>query len=52
MFTVLTDSLDEILGFTCGADAYLAKPCEPTEVLRTVDQPLRGAYDTAAGCRA
>ena len=40
MFTVMNGPIDDILGFAAGADAYLTKDCEPTELLDTVDQLL------------
>lgn len=36
MFTGLDKPVDQLRGFAFGADAYLTKPCEPTELLKTV----------------
>ena len=36
MLTAMEKPSDELRGFAHGADAYLTKPHEPTELLRTV----------------
>lgn len=36
MLTALSQPVDELRGFAHGADAYLTKPYEPTELLQTV----------------
>ena len=37
MFTALSEAADQLRGFAHGADAYLTKPCEPEDLLKTVD---------------
>ena len=36
MLTAMNQPVDQLRGFAHGADAYLVKPCEPMELLRTV----------------
>lgn len=36
MLTGLDTSLDQLRGFAFGADAYLTKPYEPSELMRTI----------------
>ena len=36
MFTGMDKPVDQLRGFAFGADAYLTKPCEPEELLKTV----------------
>ena len=36
IFTGLDKPVDQLRGFAFGADAYLTKPCDPDEILRTV----------------
>ena len=36
MFTGMDKPVDQLRGFAFGADAYLMKPCDPDEILRTV----------------
>jgi DNA-binding response OmpR family regulator len=36
MFTGKDKPVDQLRGFAFGADAYLTKPCEPDELLKTV----------------
>ena len=36
MLTGLDQPIDQLRGFAHGADAYLTKPCEPSELLKTV----------------
>ena len=36
MLTGLDQPVDQLRGFAHGADAYLTKPCEPSELLKTV----------------
>ena len=36
MFTGLDKPVDQLRGFAFGADAYLTKPCDPDEILRTI----------------
>ncbi|MCI0557833.1 MAG: response regulator, partial [Nitrososphaera sp.] len=37
MLTGLDKPIDQLRGFAFGADAYLTKPCQPEELLKTVD---------------
>ena len=36
MFTGMDKPVDQLRGFAFGADAYLTKPCDPEELLKTV----------------
>ena len=36
MFTGMDKPVDQLRGFAFGADAYLTKPCDPAELLKTV----------------
>lgn len=36
VLTGLNKPVDQLRGFAYGADAYLTKPCDPNEILRTV----------------
>lgn len=36
MLTAVDQPLAQLKGFACGADAYLTKPCDSTELLKTV----------------
>ena len=36
MFTGMDKPVDQLRGFAFGADAYLTKPCDPDEILRTI----------------
>ena len=36
MFTGKDKPVDQLRGFAFGADAYLTKPCDPEEILKTV----------------
>jgi len=36
MLTGMDEPIDQLRGFAYGADAYLTKPCQPAEVLKTV----------------
>jgi DNA-binding response OmpR family regulator len=47
MFTALGRPMDQLRGFACGADAYVAKPCEFSELLKTVEG-LCGAASASA----
>ncbi len=38
MLTGLNQPIDQLLGFAHGADAYLTKPYEPAELLKTIGQ--------------
>ena len=40
MLTGMSQPVDQLRGFAHGADAYLTKPCEPDELLRTVGRLL------------
>ena len=40
LYTAMDDPIDAVYVVTCGADAYLTKQCEPTELLRVIDQLL------------
>ncbi|MBI3323207.1 MAG: response regulator [Candidatus Omnitrophica bacterium] len=40
MLTALQEPVDQLKGFVHGADAYLTKPCEPEELLRTISRLL------------
>ena len=40
MFTGMDAPIDQLRGFAHGADAYLTKPCQASEVLRTVHMLL------------
>lgn len=41
MLTGLDSPVDQLRGFACGADAYLTKPCELPQLLRTIERMLR-----------
>jgi DNA-binding response OmpR family regulator len=36
ILTGMDKPVDQLRGFAFGADAYLTKPCEPEELIRTV----------------
>ena len=36
MLTALAEPIDQLRGFAHGADAYLTKPCEPAELMKTI----------------
>lgn len=36
MLTAVDQPLAQLKGFACGADAYLTKPCDSTELLKTI----------------
>ena len=42
MFTVMDDPSEDIHSFAAGADAYLPKSTEPSQLLDTVERLLRG----------
>jgi len=46
MLTAMDQPVDQLRGFGHGADAYLTKPCEPTELLTTISR-LLGQEDSA-----
>lgn len=48
MLTAKGDDLDRILGLELGADDYLAKPCNPRELLARINAVLRRAQSRAA----
>ena len=37
MLTGMDRPIDQLRGFAFGADAYLTKPCEPQELLKTIE---------------
>jgi two-component system response regulator CpxR len=43
------ESVDRIVGLEMGADDYLAKPCEPRELLARIQAVLRRAREPAGG---
>ena len=47
MLTALNQPIDQLRGYAHGADAYMTKPCEPPDLLRTVGTLLEQA--TAGG---
>lgn len=40
MLTAMQEPVDQLKGFVHGADAYLTKPCEPDELLKTISRLL------------
>ncbi|MCM8794906.1 MAG: response regulator [Candidatus Omnitrophica bacterium] len=36
MLTGMNEPIDQLRGFAHGADAYLTKPCEPSELMKTI----------------
>ena len=42
IFTVVDEPLDDLHGFVSGADAYLPKACEPSQLLDTIERLLHG----------
>lgn len=38
MFTAMGRPMDQLRGFACGADAYVTKPCEFNELLKTIEE--------------
>jgi DNA-binding response OmpR family regulator len=36
MLTAMNEPIDQLRGFAHGADAYLTKPCEPAELMKTI----------------
>ena len=49
MFTGMNQPIDQLRGFAHGADAYLTKPCEMSELVGTVGSLLEQAHHTPAG---
>ncbi|HEY3812603.1 MAG TPA: response regulator [Caulobacteraceae bacterium] len=49
MLSAMGDDTDRILGLELGADDYLAKPCNPRELLARVRAVLRRREDAAPG---
>jgi len=47
MLTALNQPIDQLRGYAHGADAYMTKPCEPPDLLRTItmllEQPDTGS---------
>ena len=41
MLTGMSEPIDQLRGFAYGADAYLTKPYEPTELVKTISFLLR-----------
>jgi DNA-binding response OmpR family regulator len=54
MLTARTDAMDKVIGLEVGADDYLTKPFEPSELIARVRAHLRrvGEYATAAPAAA
>lgn len=46
MLTALNQPIDQLRGFAHGADAYLTKPCEMSELLKTINLLLGEAVPT------
>ena len=42
MFTVMNGPLDDIQGMSAGANAYLSKACQPTQLLDALERLLLG----------
>ena len=42
MLTSMDEPIDKLRGYACGADAFLVKPYDPTELLSTVDLTCHG----------
>ena len=42
MFTVMNEPLDDLQGFAAGANAYLPKACEPSQLFDTIERLLHG----------
>jgi two-component system, OmpR family, response regulator CpxR len=49
MLSSRSESVDRIVGLELGADDYLAKPCEPRELLARIQAVLRRSREPAAG---
>lgn len=49
MFTGMNQPIDQLRGFAHGADAYLTKPCEMTELVGTVGSLLDQSYHAPSG---
>ena len=49
MLSAMGEDMDRIIGLELGADDYLAKPCNPRELLARVRAVLRRPRDEAAG---
>ena len=46
MLTGMDRPIDQVRGFAHGADAYLTKPCDPSELVRTIELLLGQAIPT------
>jgi len=44
MLTAMNQPIDELRGWAYGADAYLTKPCDPAELIRTISMLLEQTY--------
>lgn len=42
MFTVMNGAMDDIHGLSAGANAYLTKACQPTQLLDAVERLIHG----------
>jgi two-component system, OmpR family, response regulator CpxR len=49
MLSSLGESVDRIVGLELGADDYIAKPCEPRELLARIQAVLRRTREPGAG---